>query len=706
MCIVTGELVGPHKNGGLGTSMTGLAELLAAYGLDVTVLYTGAISEDDLPTWQARYRNGGITLRGISEWDAAKVVGPMAAMGWTNAYALYHILKAERFDVLHFNDTVGEGIYCFVAKRLGLAFQDTLLALALHSPTEWILQHNAHVPNWLGFSYFTTAERISIAAADLLWGPSRYLIDWIRANGYVLPRQVFNQQYVIPTANLFAGGRAKCDEAAEPLMPAGRRRPKEIVFFGRLEERKGLRLFTSALTKIADRLQRENVSVLFMGKPATVGETTGDAFIQSRAGSWRFPWRIESGFGQTDAVTYLRGGDRLAVMASPVDNSPCTIYEALQFGIPFIAARTGGIPELLHPDDHDEHLFDYTVRSLSERLLTALDQGIGAARPAISVAENQARWLGMHAGWRNLVPAAAPGEASPPRFAVLVDHAGTADALEATVASVRDSLGDAAVSWAFLRRELAPLGETAAHGAIVIDELGDITPAAVIEALRAAGAEAILAVRSGGRLDRRSAAVLAKALQAGSEAAVPAAAIEEIPAVLPALGGGAAHTFLEGEFETGGLVVSLDALYARLGGRLDLLDRERLYFGIGDELHAAGAVIWPIPEPLIVWPTGRDVVVSLKGTARRTASFARAPEHERYQMLGIGRHMYRALFPASEPRPATLLSSVASAALSSALTAVPAGGRRDRVVRVLRRLTGERGVSALSAVVRRLRGQG
>jgi glycosyltransferase involved in cell wall biosynthesis len=704
VCIVTGELVGPHKNGGLGTSMTGLAELLAAYGLDVTVLYTGAISEDDLPTWQARYRNGGITLRGISEWDAAKVVGPMAAMGWTNAYALYHILKAERFDVLHFNDTVGEGIYCFVAKRLGLAFQDTLLALALHSPTEWILQHNAHVPNWLGFSFFTSAERISIAAADLLWGPSCYLIDWIRANGYALPRQVFNQQYVIPTANLFAGGRAKCDVAAEPLTPAGRRRPKEIVFFGRLEERKGLRLFTSALTKIADRLAGDNVSVLFMGKPATVGETTGDAFIQSRAGNWQFPWRIESGFGQTDAVAYLRSGDRLAVMASPVDNSPCTVYEALQFGFPFIAARTGGIPELLHPDDHDEHLFDYTVLSLSERLLTALDHGIGAARPAISVAENQARWLGMHAGWRNLVPA-APGEAPPPRFGVLVDHAGTAQALADTVASVRDTLGDAAVAWAFLRRELAPLGAMAGHG-IVIDELVDITPAEVIEAFRAAGAEAILAVRSGARLDRRSGAVFAKALQAGREAAIPAAMIDEIPAVLPALGGGAAQTFLEGEFETGGLVASIEALYVRLGGRLDLLDRERLYFGMGDELHAAGAVMWPIPEPLIAWPTGRDVIVSLRGTARRTASFARAPEHERYQMLGIGRHMYRALFPAAEPRPTTLLSSVASAALSSALTAVPAGGGRDRIVRVLRRLTGERGFSALSALLRRLRGQG
>ena len=241
VCIVTGELVGPHKNGGLGTSMTGLAELLAAHGLAVTVLYTGAISEDDLPTWQARYRGAGITLRGVDEWQTSRVVGPMAAMDWTNAHALYEILRAERFDIIHFNDTMGEGVYCFMAKRLGLAFQDTLLCLALHSPTEWILQHNSHVPNWLGFAYFTTAERLSIANADLLWCPSRYLIEWVGEHRYTLPRQVFNQQYVIPTADLFGAGRAKCDAAATPAARRERRIPKEIVFFGRLEERKGLR---------------------------------------------------------------------------------------------------------------------------------------------------------------------------------------------------------------------------------------------------------------------------------------------------------------------------------------------------------------------------------------------------------------------------------------------------------------------------------
>ena len=43
VCIVTGEIVGPHKNGGIGTSMTGLAETLASSGLPVTILYTGSV---------------------------------------------------------------------------------------------------------------------------------------------------------------------------------------------------------------------------------------------------------------------------------------------------------------------------------------------------------------------------------------------------------------------------------------------------------------------------------------------------------------------------------------------------------------------------------------------------------------------------------------------------------------------------------------
>jgi NAD(P)-dependent dehydrogenase (short-subunit alcohol dehydrogenase family) len=43
VCIVTSEMVGPHRNGGLGTATTGLAQLLASEGVRVTVVYTGEV---------------------------------------------------------------------------------------------------------------------------------------------------------------------------------------------------------------------------------------------------------------------------------------------------------------------------------------------------------------------------------------------------------------------------------------------------------------------------------------------------------------------------------------------------------------------------------------------------------------------------------------------------------------------------------------
>jgi len=67
-------------------------------------------------------------------------------------------------------------------------------------------------------------------------------------------------------------------------------------------------------------------------------------------------------------------------MASSVDNSPCTVYEALAYGIPFLAARSGGVPELIDQADHDRVLFDCTTAALCKSLLRALEIGGGSAR--------------------------------------------------------------------------------------------------------------------------------------------------------------------------------------------------------------------------------------------------------------------------------------------------------------------------------------
>ena len=650
VCIVTGELVGPFKNGGIGTSMTGLAELLSAYGAPVTVLYTGATKGVRLAEWQARFRAAGVTLEDIAELPARRQAGPLADIGWTNAWTIYETLRQRAFDVVHFNDTGGEGVFCLVAKRLGLAFEKTLLSLAVHSPTEWILEANGHEPTWLGFTCSQTAERISLAAADLVWAPSRYILDWLAGRGCRLPRQVFNQQYVIPTPDLFAAGRDKCVAAATPVAPRAPRKPSEIVFFGRLEERKGVRLFAAAITRLADALARRRIAVLFMGKIGLIDGVPADRWLAARAAAWPFAWRIESGFGQREALDHLTRGDSLAVMASPIDNSPCTVYEALQFGIPFIAAATGGTGELVHPADRATHLFDYRVEALAARLRDILEHGIGIARPAIAVAETQARWLGMHVGWRALLPP-PPAAQRARRYAVVIDDNASAGGLAVTWAAVEREFAGVIAAAALVRRASAPPVRLATAAELrLIDELDDATPLEVFAGFREKGADAVLVIRAGADLARGAAGLFDQSLAAAIDGVVPFAEIAGTD-VFPTLGGSAAMSFLKGEFEVGGALFDLDAIEDRLGPDLACLDRNRLYFGLVEEMQARDATIWPLPAAVFRWPDMPSAIVELPGPAARCRAYAAAPIRELYQMLAMARAGYRTPAAAAPRRP-------------------------------------------------------
>ena len=69
-----------------------------------------------------------------------------------------------------------------------------------------------------------------------------------------------------------------------------------------------------------------------------------------------------------------RGSNRpgtLAVMPSLQDNSPNTVYECLEHGIPFIASNVGGVPELIAPEDHARVLFEPTSEGLGEHAQSA-----------------------------------------------------------------------------------------------------------------------------------------------------------------------------------------------------------------------------------------------------------------------------------------------------------------------------------------------
>ncbi len=639
VCIVSAEVVGPFKNGGIGTAMTGLAEHLAGIGCRVTMLYTRSVWADngDLDAWKKRYAEIGIRLVSFAMADLPSLAGPLSDQGFSAPYLTYQYLAAHPFDVVHFNDCGGDGSLCLITKRLGRGFHDTLLVVALHSPSQWVLELNHTLPSNVVLSAYRYAEQLSVKCADVLWSPSRYLTDWAKQHAFELPEQTFIQPYVLPSPRLKEDGRRSA--TTDPDIRYGRTAPPtEIVFFGRLEERKGLRLFCDAIHHLNPSLATRNIRVSFLGKEETCAGMDSLSYIAMRSAQWRFPVQTLTHLGQPEALAYLSSGEKLAVMASPVDNSPCTVYEALAWGFPFLAARTGGVPELVADADRDHVLFEPTTDALCAAINRTLDTGGWIARPSELQADTRRVWTAFHSHATNYLPprtgdAAGTRTDRPARRVVaVVDGRAVAD-LHATLQSLA---GLPSVQHVVVLNRLG-VGLPPHSGTFSVRNIDLLVEGA--EALRAALAvftdESVLMIHAGIRVRASAFARMCEALSRTDIGGLqPAAEITgEPPRIVAPLGGDPAFTLLEGATYTGGLVVQPAAL-ARI-----LLDRElqheSAFMGLADFSVTRGVEICPYPDVVFERSAGWTMP-AIALLPARLAAFADCSSTDRYYMLAAG----------------------------------------------------------------------
>src|SRR5262249_39367885 len=146
--------------------------------------------------------------------------------------------------------------------------------------------------------------------------------------------------------------------------------------------RKGLWMFCRALDRL--KYQLLQCQVTFLGKTETEnGIYTADTLVR-RSTAWPFPVRLLTNFDQRQALTYLKGRGRVAVMPSPEDNSPSTILECVEEGIPFIACSGSGAEELLAEESRRANLFEPSVDQLCTKVLEIINQGAVTARASFS----------------------------------------------------------------------------------------------------------------------------------------------------------------------------------------------------------------------------------------------------------------------------------------------------------------------------------
>ena len=384
VCIVTGEMAGPDYNGGIGTANRGLALALQSAGFSVDVLYTrveagrpfcyrGSFEEQ-----VAAFRALGINLLCINhqgKWD-----------DWLGkSIRVMETLQSRPYDVAFFDDTHGNAYYTALAKRTGnRALANTQIVVVTHSATQWICELNQTPVKTISGVRMLEIERRSIELADFVVSPSAYILRKYQSYGWTLPANTLVRPNILPFST------------ERDIPPPRKAAIDEIVFFGRIERRKGVWLFCEALDRLKYQLAGKKVT--FLGKfTGEDGESTGFTLLR-RSAEWPFAPTLLYNYDREQALSYLRGGKRLAVMPSREDNSPCVILECLIEGIPFIASSGSGGQELISEADHANCLFEPTADSLTAKLSDVLAHGATTAQPSFKPQENARQTIGWISG--------------------------------------------------------------------------------------------------------------------------------------------------------------------------------------------------------------------------------------------------------------------------------------------------------------------
>ena len=341
ICIVTPEFPGPMRCGGLGTAVYWHARTLVAAGVPVDVLLTGDVEIGTPERWARRLRiELGITFVHAGSWvarerpDLARLtIGPrlpgVIRCQWVLAY-----LRANAYGVVYLQDYLGHGMAALQAREAGLDFQETHFSLTLHGPTRWALDGLEMFAPSAETYVIDHQEKTSVKLADRVFAPSQYLRDWVRDTW-----QVTRDIEILPYC--FAPPAAGPKRVVHGPF-------RHLVFFGRLETRKGLELFLDALKSSPD-LQRDIARVTFLGKNGQASGRTGRDVIESAfVDGAPFDWQILDDKDTFQAWRWLeRQRDVLVVAPSLADNLPYAVIELFQRRVPFVTTEAGGIPEIV-----------------------------------------------------------------------------------------------------------------------------------------------------------------------------------------------------------------------------------------------------------------------------------------------------------------------------------------------------------------------
>lgn len=393
VCIITEELPHVGRTGGIGAAMHELALSLSANGHHVDLLYhnvSGASDEvlDRAKDIYSESRIRLIVLNCAPHIDCDPT--PRAV-----SYSIYRTLSesAYEYDFVHFPDYKGLAFFPLLAKHQGLAFPSTQFVVQVHGPTRWTIEANGTFFSHEEQVSIDYMERRTIELADKVVAPSAYIADWVN------DRLLKNPRDISVIKNLC--GDLPVNAMAPDTHQASERSPnkiREIVIFGRHEDRKGIDIACQALSRLSKRLGKEEILVSFIGNMGQVAGQNSLIYLHEVSKNWMFNFDFHFGLNRDDVAAYLHGrDDALVIIPSPYENSPYTVLETLMLGAPLICSIEGGAKELIDERDWELACCTMSAKALAQKIAQTISNGAFPARIAEANADIIKKWCAFHA---------------------------------------------------------------------------------------------------------------------------------------------------------------------------------------------------------------------------------------------------------------------------------------------------------------------
>jgi O-antigen biosynthesis protein len=368
--LATSEFEGFSKNGGIGTYYTALGQKLAADGWSVILLLCHSKAEfrgkSQLPTLQHVFSSG--------EVENVLDLQPIhrAILSKSQEHAIGRWFDCESFCCLFFIQAIvasfpeavvyvefpaiwGFGYRTIQAKKSGIVGNSCLIGVTDHGGFEWLRETNSRYavdcPSW--FWQADHYEEYSYGNADLTCFPSYFLKSKVESYGWKTSHAV-HLPYFIPTLDLPA-----LDEHEGNLNNKPARMPVELkseqiplVFFGRLEERKGLCTFVETLQLLEPDLVKK-IHIIFLGKIVQLESTQLKGLDSQqyldRALKGKFSYRILPDLSSLEAIELVNQlPTPIVCLCSLQENFPNTALEMGQLTVSLVVSDTGGFQETLN----------------------------------------------------------------------------------------------------------------------------------------------------------------------------------------------------------------------------------------------------------------------------------------------------------------------------------------------------------------------